>query len=76
MKAGDCCVFSRLTVHGSGPNATDEPRVGYAVQFYRNDVRAVWDNQPPRLLREHRRYPVTPVQRIEPPKKVVSLDGH
>ena len=38
MRAGDCVAFSRLTVHGSGPNQTSEPRVAYAIQYHRNDV--------------------------------------
>ncbi|MDA3960233.1 MAG: phytanoyl-CoA dioxygenase family protein [Planctomycetota bacterium] len=33
MNAGDICLFDRLTVHGSGPNTTDAPRIGYAVQY-------------------------------------------
>jgi 2-oxoglutarate-dependent dioxygenase len=39
LNPGDAVLFNRLTVHGSGPNKTDEPRVGYAVQFHRNDTR-------------------------------------
>lgn len=38
MRAGDCVAFGRLTVHGSGPNMTSVPRVGYAVQYFRDDV--------------------------------------
>ena len=38
MRAGDCIAFSRLTVHGSGPNQTQSPRVAYAVQYHRNDA--------------------------------------
>jgi 2-oxoglutarate-dependent dioxygenase len=36
--AGDCIAFSRLTVHGSGPNTTAEPRIAYPLQFHRDDV--------------------------------------
>ena len=39
MKAGEAVAFSRWTVHGSGPNRTDEPRVAYALQYVRNDVK-------------------------------------
>ena len=39
MRAGDLAAFNRLTVHGSGPNHLAEPRVGYGVQFHRNDTR-------------------------------------
>lgn len=38
MQPGDCLAFSRLTVHGSGPNITDAPRVAYAVQYHINDA--------------------------------------
>ncbi|MEM9251333.1 MAG: phytanoyl-CoA dioxygenase family protein [Planctomycetota bacterium] len=39
MRAGDAVAFSRWTVHGSGPNTTDAPRVGYALQYHRDDVK-------------------------------------
>ena len=38
MRAGDAVAFTRWTVHGSGPNATGEPRVAYALQYHREDV--------------------------------------
>ena len=66
MMPGDAVAFTRLTVHGSGPNNTPKPRVAYAVQFHRNDVKAVWDNQPPRLLSKHNRWVKTPVSKIDP----------
>jgi len=73
MAAGDCVAFGRLTVHGSGPNTTPEPRVAYAVQFHRNDVRFAspegW-----KLLTEFPRYRVTPVPEITIPKG--KQDGH
>ena len=75
MRPGDCVAFSRLTVHGSGPNVTAEPRVAYAVQFHRDDVYATWDGQR-RLLKDNRRWNIDPVPSIEPPKKHESLDGH
>ncbi len=75
MQPGDCVAFTRLTVHGSGPNTTDAPRVAYAVQFHRNDVKAVWDDQPPRLLVEHQRWATAPVDRIGKPDPA-GRDGH
>jgi len=65
MRAGDAVAFSRLTVHGSGPNASGQPRIGYSVQFHRNDAMASWDDQPPRLLAGERRWRVGPVESIE-----------
>lgn len=60
MEPGDVCVFHRLTVHGSGPNQTAEPRVGYAVQYRRHDTHAIVDGQ--RLdLDAKPRYPTLPV---------------
>lgn len=38
MRAGDAVAFTRWTVHGSGPNHTDQPRMGYALQYHRDDV--------------------------------------
>lgn len=39
MRAGDAVAFTRWTVHGSGPNTTSEPRVAYALQYHREDVK-------------------------------------
>jgi ectoine hydroxylase-related dioxygenase (phytanoyl-CoA dioxygenase family) len=39
MKAGDAVAFSRWAIHGSGPNNTIEPRVAYALQYVRDDVK-------------------------------------
>jgi phytanoyl-CoA hydroxylase len=55
MRPGDCVAFSRLTVHGSGPNTTPDHRVGYAVQFHRDDTRALIDGEW-RLLKSHPRF--------------------
>ena len=44
MQPGDICIFDRNTVHGSGPNVTDQPRVAYAVQFHRHDTEALIDD--------------------------------
>ena len=38
VSAGDAVAFTRLTVHGSGPNTTDKPRLAYALQYHREDV--------------------------------------
>ena len=43
MAPGDVVAFSRLTVHGSGKNLTDEARVAYAIQYARHDVRYTRD---------------------------------
>ncbi|PCJ58601.1 MAG: hypothetical protein COA79_12635 [Planctomycetota bacterium] len=47
MNAGDCLVFNRLTLHGSGINETEYDRLGYSIEFHRNDVNAFngkgWD---------------------------------
>ena len=39
MRAGDAVAFTRLTVHGSGPNYTDRARVAYGLQYHREDVK-------------------------------------
>ncbi|MEM6756754.1 MAG: phytanoyl-CoA dioxygenase family protein [Planctomycetota bacterium] len=39
MRAGDAVAFTRWTVHGSGPNITGTPRVAYALQYHRDDVK-------------------------------------
>lgn len=75
MEPGDCMAFSRLTLHGSGPNVSDAPRVAYAVQFHRDDARATWPGQDtPVLLKDHARWSTRPVTKISPPQG--KLDGH
>jgi len=49
MEPGDCVAFSRLTVHGSGPNHTAEHRVAYAVQFHSEDAVALFGGGEHRL---------------------------
>ncbi len=73
MEPGDCVVFSRLTVHGSGANTSDTPRVGYAVQYHREDVKALWDDGWFPLI-ERPRFTFAPVASISRPKGKV--DGH
>jgi ectoine hydroxylase-related dioxygenase (phytanoyl-CoA dioxygenase family) len=33
IRAGDCTVHNEMTIHGTGPNMTDEPRLAYALAF-------------------------------------------
>jgi 2-oxoglutarate-dependent dioxygenase len=66
MRPGDCVAFSRLTVHGSGANTAETPRVAYAVQFHRNDVRAL-QGDAWQLLTEFPRWNVRPVDAFSVP---------
>lgn len=66
MMPGDAVAFSRLTLHGSGANSTDRPRLGYAVQFHRDDVRAMRDGVDIGLLKDNPRYRIAPVDEISP----------
>ncbi len=65
MKAGDAVAFTRLTVHGSGPNLSDEPRIAYALQYHRDDVEFIdardgaW-----KLLTEHPRFQTPPLEAL------------
>ncbi|HEY3328793.1 MAG TPA: phytanoyl-CoA dioxygenase family protein [Capsulimonadaceae bacterium] len=78
MQPGDCIAFTRLTVHGSGPNVTPAPRVAYAVQFHRDDVNATWDGSGgPVNLKAHPRFATGPVESIiEQATVAENLDGH
>ncbi|NUM54155.1 MAG: phytanoyl-CoA dioxygenase family protein [Candidatus Hydrogenedentes bacterium] len=69
MQAGDCIAFSRLTVHGSGPNVTPNPRVAYGIQFFRDDVRALHPDGEWRLLKAFPRIDPRPVAEIVPDGK-------
>ncbi len=75
MNSGDCIAFTRLTIHGSGPNNTGEPRLAYAVQCHRNDVSAVWDGRESRLLKGSSRWNTRPVEKLSPPDEK-PRDGH
>lgn len=76
LRAGDLIAFSRLTVHGSGPNTSRGARLAYAVQFHRNDVNATTpDNPTPFSLLEHPRYNTAPVEQLKKPANA-SQDGH
>ena len=75
MRAGDCIAFSRLTVHGSGPNQTHSPRVAYAVQYHRND--AAWIDKETgehKLLTKFPRWTNKPVEQYSVPAG--KRDGH
>lgn len=74
MHAGDAVVFSRLTLHGSGPNHTGEPRLAYALQFHRNDTKAFFDDEW-KLLTERPRFNTKPVAELSKPQ-AKSQDGH
>ncbi|MEM8737189.1 MAG: phytanoyl-CoA dioxygenase family protein [Planctomycetota bacterium] len=67
MRAGDAVAFTRITVHGSGPNNTDQPRVAYALQYHRSDVRRHnnEDGTTP-LLTEDPHFAVAPLSAFEP----------
>ena len=78
MNAGDAIAFSRLTLHGSGPNTTDEARIAYAVQFHRDDVRATPKGQPdiePYLLLGTRGPMTQSVEELSKPEPAYG-DGH
>ena len=66
MMPGDAIAFTRLTLHGSGANSTDQPRLGYAVQFHRDDVRATRDGVDIGLLKENPRFSIQAVDSISP----------
>lgn len=65
MRAGDAVAFSRLTVHGSGANRSDAPRLAYALQYHREDVsyRDPADETWKRLS-EQQRWSTGPVERL------------
>lgn len=75
MEPGDCVAFTRLTVHGSGPNRTNEHRVAYAVQFHSEDAVAHFDNADRLLLKESRFTDIWGVTEIIP-DNAGSRDGH
>jgi hypothetical protein len=67
MRPGDCVAFSRLTLHGSGANRSEEDRIAYAVQFHRDDVKARWGGDDWVLLKQKPRWPTRAVPRITSP---------
>ena len=75
MHAGDCIAFSRLTIHGSGPNHTGEPRIAYAVQYHRDDVNRLTEDGS-KLLKDSPVYTdIGPKQQLTMPTEK-SRDGH
>ncbi len=66
MMPGDTVAFSRLILHGSGANTSDQPRLAYAVQFHRDDVRATRGGKSLGLLKENPPFDIRPVARISP----------
>ena len=75
MRAGDCVAFTRLTIHGSGPNTTSGARVAYAVQYHRNDVS--WIDKltgEKHLLTREPKYEIKPVEKYSVPTG--KRDGH
>ena len=65
MRAGDAVAFTRLTVHGSGPNYTNRARVAYGLQYHREDVK-YFDPQDEtwKLLVESPRFQTPPVAKL------------
>ena len=65
MRAGDAVAFTRLTVHGSGPNYTNRARVAYGLQYHREDVK-FFDPQDEtwKLLVESPRFQTPPVAKL------------
>jgi 2-oxoglutarate-dependent dioxygenase len=75
MHAGDCVAFSRLTVHGSGANTTDETRWGYAIQMHREDSNWLQTDGSWLSLKDHPRFPnIHGVDKISVPTG--KTDGH
>ena len=65
MRAGDAVAFTRLTVHGSGPNNTDQPRVAYALQYHREDVKFLdAETNELKLLVDHPRFQTPPLEKL------------
>lgn len=75
MEPGDVVAFGRWTVHGSGPNNTDEPRVAYAVQYHSDDAVAEINGQPQRLVEKPRWTDISGVKEIIP-DNAGKRDGH
>ena len=66
LNPGDAVLFTRLTIHASGANTTEQPRVAYAVQFHRDDTR--WLNRETNewaLLKDAERWEIGPVESFE-----------
>lgn len=75
MEAGDMVAFTRLTVHGSGPNTSPGHRVAYATQFHREDTEAIIDGERVRLSTHPRFTDIHGVDQIVP-DMAGKRDGH
>lgn len=75
MRTGDAVVFTRRTLHGSGPNTTAVPRVAYAIQFHRDDVNYLKDGAWINLKENPKFNDIAPVMSIAPPD-AKGRDGH
>jgi ectoine hydroxylase-related dioxygenase (phytanoyl-CoA dioxygenase family) len=53
LRAGEAVAFSGLTLHGSGPNRTQEARPGFFVRYCEPDVRMVSEGNRPVLEDPH-----------------------
>jgi ectoine hydroxylase-related dioxygenase (phytanoyl-CoA dioxygenase family) len=74
MEPGDCVAFTRLTVHGSGPNHSPAHRVAYALQYHRDDVRYL-EGETWKSLKENPRFlDIHGCSQITAPKG--KRDGH
>ncbi|NRA37057.1 MAG: phytanoyl-CoA dioxygenase family protein [Planctomycetes bacterium] len=66
LNPGDAIIFSRLCIHGSGSNNTDQARVAYAIQFHRNDTK--WydpETDSWSLLKDKIRFDVGPKEELQ-----------
>jgi 2-oxoglutarate-dependent dioxygenase len=68
MRPGDAVAFTRWTIPGSGPNHTSQPRLAYALQYHREDVK--WrDGDMWKRILDTPRWSTPPVERLEAQKK-------
>ncbi len=56
LKAGEMSLHHVLLVHGSGPNTTDDRRIGYAIRYIPPHVRQLKSGDSAMLVRGHDRY--------------------
>jgi phytanoyl-CoA hydroxylase len=65
MRPGDAVAFTRLTVHGSGPNTSDQARIAYALQYHREDVKFLnTETGEWKLLLNEPRFQTPPVEHL------------
>jgi 2-oxoglutarate-dependent dioxygenase len=75
MEPGDCVAFTRWTIHGSGPNRTNEHRIAYAVQFHSEDAVAEFGGAKHLLIKEPRFADIWGVDKIVA-ANAGARDGH